>query len=79
MDLFVSSGITGCIDPASGSTSIIFNKEKLISFSKKDIIQDFVDVYIVICNFETYNQLFKFYSATDRNIFYESLKIFKIS
>jgi len=79
MDLFISSGITGCVEPNSGNTSIIFNKEKLISFSKKDIIENFIDIYIVSCSFENYIQLFKFHSSVDRNNFYESLKIFKIT
>ena len=82
MAYFALSGITGCVNPASGGTldyqDVMYNDDKIVSYWKKTLQQtggntNFVRYHQVIVVFENYTQQFNFLSATDRDNFYSTL------
>lgn len=75
MGYFASSGITGCISPSSASTNIMFNDEFITTYYKKDVVQNFISIYMVNCVFDNNIQQFQFLSTSDRDTFYSTLPI----
>ncbi|NPV13227.1 MAG: hypothetical protein HPY57_15820 [Ignavibacteria bacterium] len=78
MAYFALSGITGCISPVTGITNgydLMYNKDKITIYYKKDVIIDFINTYMVVVIFENYTQNFSFLTPTDRDAFYNSLPI----
>ena len=75
MAFFNLSGITGCINSTGTTTSyaIKYNDALISSYYKKDIVVDFVNIYIVACVIGTHVQLFQFLNTTDRDNFYNTL------
>ena len=80
MGYFALSAITGCFEPNSGETvyhDVIFNDANIVCSYKKDIPAsintDWKAWYIVVCVFENYPQIFKFFNPTDRNNFFSTL------
>lgn len=75
------SGITGCFNPASGGTTdqygtttgTIYNNTYITMYYKRDIIRDFVTIYMVEVMFSNRFQQFQFYSPVLRDAFYDSL------
>lgn len=82
MAYFPLSGITGCVEPASGGTApsmygVMYNTDKIVSYYKKDIgpcsNNNFTDTYFVIIIFENYTQNYQFLTSANRDTFYTSL------
>jgi len=77
MAFFALSGITGCIDPSSASTSeAMYNEDMIIEYHKKDILVDFNNVYMVTIIMGNHMQNFQFSGpsgSTYRDDFYNSL------
>jgi len=82
MAYFPLSGITGCIEPASGGTApsiygVMYNTDKIVSYYKKDVdsngSNNFVQSFYVVVVFENYTQNYQFLTSANRDTFYNSL------
>ena len=72
---FPLSGITGCTNSTGITTAydIKYNSDLISSYYKKDLKENFIEIYLVVCIVGTHVQQFIFSSSTDRDTFYNSL------